>query len=121
MVPSDPFPNDVAIRCDFVDRVVELLRQCKAWDLIAQDRQDQGVAVGKAGPIVMLLCCTPRRGLAPLPDNVAIPIKLSDGLVLEYSRHAWDHAGLAAGHIGELDHDVPTRADQRRVEHAARE
>src|SRR5215470_17799054 len=70
----------------------------------------------------MLLCRAARRGLAPLPDDVAIPIKLTDGLVLEYSRHARDHAGLAAGHIGELDHDVPTRAaDQRRVEHAARE
>src|SRR5215469_18422113 len=100
MVPGDPFPNDVAIRCDLVDRVVELLRQCEAWDLIAQDRQDQGVAVGQAGPIVMLLCRTPWRGLAPLPDDVAIPIELTDGFVLEYRRYARDHSGLAASLVG---------------------
>jgi hypothetical protein len=63
MVSGDPFPNDLAIRCDLVDRVVELLRQCKARDLIAQYRQDQCVAVG--GPIVMLLCRAPRRGRSP--------------------------------------------------------
>src|SRR6516162_4406707 len=81
MVPSDPFPNDVAIRCHFVDRAV-----------------------------------------APLPDDVTIPIKLADGFVLKYRRHTRDHAGLAAGHIGELDHDVSAgTADQRRVEHATRE
>src|SRR6516164_668841 len=109
MVAGDPFPNDLAIRCDLVDRVVELLWQCRARDLIAQYRQDQCVAVGKAGPIVMLLCRAPRRGLAPLPNDVAIPIKLTDCLVLEYSRYARDHAGLAAGHISELDHYVPER------------
>ena len=48
MVSGDPFPNDLAIRCDLVDRVVELLPQCKARDLIAQYGQDQCVAVGQA-------------------------------------------------------------------------
>jgi hypothetical protein len=57
-----------------------------------------------------------------LPNDVTIPIKLADGFVLKYRRHTRDHAGLAAGHIGELDHDVSAgTADQRRVEHATRE
>jgi len=122
MVPGDPFPNDVAFWCDFVDHVVELLGQREAGDLIAQDRQDQRVAVGKASPIVVLLRRSARRGLAPLPHDLAIPIELTDGLVLKQGGQAGDHAGLAAGHVGELDHDMPARtADQRWVEHVARE
>src|SRR6516164_6738469 len=78
MVPGDPFPNDLAIRCDLVDRVVELLPQCKARDLIAQYGQDQCVAVGKAGPIVTAV---PRSAVSPhcqtmLPSQSTSPIVL---------------------------------------------
>ena len=83
MTVGDPLPHDVAAGSDLVDRLVRELGVVKLRDRVFLLADHHRVAVGETAEIVILPRLAAGRAIAPLPDDVAVPVHFDNGFVEE--------------------------------------
>ena len=95
---------------DLVGHVVEHLRRGESRQRIGDVGEDERIAIGQAGDVVMLPRASARRAGAEIPDLLAVPIHFANSLDDAGLRAARHEIGSLAFLGFERDEHMPLRA-----------